>query len=500
MLFGIIFLFYLFAIYVMKPVQIFSVILLAVFLLLQLITFYLAQHYQHLPAIRHRSLSFTRILLVSYTLLVTNTLLALGFPQVYPCMLNPWVGGVILPSCCMVVICRFYRLAALYRWNARELQNYVKPRPVSALLESIEDENLPKGRLLKVQGQNDSATAVTSHDTMSSAGAIEQKLGLVDRLLDAYTDRRAIACTLMAAAILIIPSLLITILRPFHDSRPIQSCVINLIDMLPILISTLLIVGIGGGSIALRVLQARDAYGIRAELIASVAISLILITLSTLWVVYSYASNSGKRLAKDRLKFYDISGLLNGIGFIVCQFLIVNYPTLMASWNARNSLFAQKDLNAAVIRIRYTATGHLSFVSDLPAYSKQFEKLLDDPLELASFRSYCVGSFSIPACIFYEKFSTLQRQYNADDPNSGVLPHLLPQFVDQLEVLYRDFIVTGAPLPLTSILHPATLNMLRNAYNRRQICYDLLNDAVIQVKQHLYIWSYPDYIKAQNNK
>ncbi|KAI8050955.1 hypothetical protein BDF22DRAFT_694156 [Syncephalis plumigaleata] len=479
----------------MVTLAIVSIVLLAVFLVLQVITFYLVWHYQYLPAIRHRSIPFTYMLMVGYTVQVTNTLLAVAFPAVYPCMLNPWVGGVLLPTCTMMVICRFYRLVALYRWNSRELDEYIRSRPVSAYLERINSAS-PSDH----QDMTESQVNDNMEQPALPRNSVLRKSSFIDKILEAYTDSCAIKCTLAVAGILVIPALLITFLRPFHDLRPLSACSINLIDMSPILASIFLIVSIGGGMIALRVMQARDVYGIRTELTASITISLVGIIVSAAWVIYSYVTIPVKRSMQERIFYYAVSGLINGVGFIVCNFIIVTYPVLSASWNARNGASNERDISNQITNLRRTQDNRLSFATNLPSYPKQFEQVLNDPLALASFRSYCIPSFSIAACVFYEKFSALQRHYRAAESDHGVSLDLLPEFVDKLEILYHTFIVPEAPLSLASTLHPVTFTMLQNAYQQRQICYDLLNDAAMQIKQHLFIWSYPAYIKAQNNE
>ncbi|RKP27092.1 hypothetical protein SYNPS1DRAFT_27241 [Syncephalis pseudoplumigaleata] len=503
----------------MNSVAIIAVVLLALYLVLQAVTLYLTWHYHYLPAIRHRSLALTYMLMASHTVLVINTLLALAFPDVYPCMLNPWMGGILLPSCMMMVVCRFYRLAALYRWNAHELEKCARPRPVSLYLKRISNSKSDGHSLLESHGSNSydrpmpamgtpSTDADHAHGTASSpafpvasdASAHElhgKRASIVDRLLEAYTDRCAIMCTLAVAGILVVPALLVTFLRPYHDLRPFTECAITLVDMTPILASILLITSVGGGMIALRVMQARDAYGIRTELVTSIAVALAGVAATTAWVIYSHLDAPVKHSAQQRMYYYSVTGFINGTSFIVCNALIVNYPVMAASWRARKGAYARRDASSQTMNMRHLEDSRLSFVGSPPSYPRHFEQLLEDPLELASFRSHCVASFSIAACVFYERFSALQRHYKIASSGHGISLQLLPEFVDELEVLYRDFLIPEAPLSLANTLHPMTFALLQNAYRQRHICYDLLEDAAVQVKQHLFIWSYPAYANGQ---
>ncbi|RKP05073.1 hypothetical protein THASP1DRAFT_33100 [Thamnocephalis sphaerospora] len=108
----------------MSPLDIFIIVFLSLFLLAQLATLWLTWLLRRLPAVRHRSISFTIVLVLMDTPVVFHELLPIPLIEVYPCVLNPWLAGVLLPMVATLWVCRFYRLAALYRRNEQELLRY----------------------------------------------------------------------------------------------------------------------------------------------------------------------------------------------------------------------------------------------------------------------------------------------------------------------------------------------------------------------------------------
>ncbi|RKP06459.1 hypothetical protein THASP1DRAFT_31731, partial [Thamnocephalis sphaerospora] len=116
----------------MTALEIFIIVFLAVYLPVQLATLWVAWKLRRLPAIRHRSLSFTILIVLMDTAIVLHEFLPLLMLDTYPCSVSLWIVGMLMPTASVLWIARFYRLAALYRWNEQELLRYGQPSRSSA--------------------------------------------------------------------------------------------------------------------------------------------------------------------------------------------------------------------------------------------------------------------------------------------------------------------------------------------------------------------------------
>ncbi|RKP04905.1 hypothetical protein THASP1DRAFT_33278 [Thamnocephalis sphaerospora] len=116
----------------MTALEIFIIVFLAVYLPVQLATLWVAWKLRRLPAIRHRSLSFTILIVLMDTVIVLHEFLPLLMLDTYPCSATLWIVDVLLPTSSVLWVARFYRLAALYRWNEQELLRYGQSGQFSA--------------------------------------------------------------------------------------------------------------------------------------------------------------------------------------------------------------------------------------------------------------------------------------------------------------------------------------------------------------------------------
>ncbi|RKP04615.1 hypothetical protein THASP1DRAFT_33599, partial [Thamnocephalis sphaerospora] len=136
---------------------------------------------------------------------------------------------------------------------------------------------------------------------------------------------------------------------------------------------------------------------------------------------------------------------------------------------------------------------HFAFPYKEIVYPEHFEHIFADSLELATFRTHCIASFTVPACLFYERAIALHRRYGLDNPTRATPAHQITQLVDELEALYADYFSRGASLPLFGVLTDRTAQKLENSFARREMRVDLLNDAMAEIKCYLYLWAYPSY-------
>jgi glucan phosphoethanolaminetransferase (alkaline phosphatase superfamily) len=97
--------------------------ILAFYILIQIISVWIAIKLRRLPGIRHRSLSITLSVIVTSVILISNWYFAATFIE-YPCSIPMFVDVIVLPIHAVLWIGRMYRLVSLYYQNEQELLRY----------------------------------------------------------------------------------------------------------------------------------------------------------------------------------------------------------------------------------------------------------------------------------------------------------------------------------------------------------------------------------------
>jgi hypothetical protein len=388
------------------------------------------------------------------------------------------------------------------------------------LSDRLSPDNLSE---IHIDSQYDLGDA-SSHVEQTSA--VYDKPGhmkILDAIVERYNDRRMFTIVGIMSAIMVIIYVVFVLGHPEIISSNLFSCGLGLFRFKPSTILALLIVIVDGGIIGFRVIHSHDTYGIRTELLLSVVLGIIPFIVSLVLLGVTSTVPSMKSYSH---KTYDGFVLFNSVlffGTILCQLVSINWPILRI-WNEHtkhlrsyNALSAQS-ANATNPHCMSLSPQHLpsyehvatsrsaawstmygrNRISDFSQvnYPKHFIRTLSDPLELSAFRKYCVSSFSVAACLFYERISAIHRRYGLDGSGSSIPIHQLSQYLDEMNAIYRDFLAPNAKLSLSGTLSKVTEYNLLKAFLNREMSPALLNNAMAEVKNYLYLWVYPKYLEA----
>jgi hypothetical protein len=402
------------------------------FILISLIFFI---RLRHLPAFYYRSLPLTLALATCNVVLAALLLLREAVPTV-PCLLSFWILVLIPPLYVVLLSARFIQLAIRYRVS-------------EAALVAVQDD---EGGGFKKEVEFVPGEATSKHLTEVN----------LDKVTSWHVSNRLRNLTHRGILLYCIVFLLVYVgavlgfeLAVGKGRQPLSAhelCT-NGWSQLPQYSSLAFCVFLLAPAVVYSLMGKPDAYGIRAELITTVVLGILLSIASGVAMIYE---GSFSDLWQPEL--------------VLCITLAVMHWVMVV----------QPVLSYAIARRRLGTT-----LENKSSLKQAFRVLLQDPLLFEEFKLFTVKDFSIENALFYEEMAKVRNRAGED-----VSKDLLR--------LYQLFIGPMADYPLN--LKAKTLRTIRESVQNNQLDVETFNEALEEVEQLMRSDTFVRFLRTKHRE
>ncbi|RKP09219.1 hypothetical protein THASP1DRAFT_28991 [Thamnocephalis sphaerospora] len=410
--------------------KVMQMVFAAIWLPLLLLTSLLLVRYRELPELRHRSVRLSLLGNAACALLVLQYTLAAIFQPVFPCALLLWLPCIALPIWTHVLWCRGSNLIVLYRGN--------------------------KAALDAAAYEEDGVWATTPRLTKPLAGPhrapFDWRTALVMRTRFLFSSRAfavsgtfALVCSISATAI-------VQSVTDVYTMQQFVFCASGW-EFYPLyaIIGASLLLAIVTQLILLH--GARDAYGLRTELLVALACITSCLPLM---------------IAVDRLRVSQDGHWLGKISTsAILQFGVCT---------AHMAAFVVPTLRVwiSVLRQRHSQTQATAAAA--AAARQALREVMKDPVQLAEFRHFSLADLAAGNVLFHERYLRFCSRFLCE--RSIVLYDFEPM-LEELEAIYRDFFDINATVHVD--VSSATLRELHERFAERRLGTDVFDRAHVEV-------------------